>query len=180
MIIEAITKDRFNQIVCKFFLFVDKNFTKIINKVVKLFIIIIATILVSGCGNKSVIYFYSLDKSQCITVISEYNQRYVIDGKHNHVPDTNFVKLHIKPINSMWNGFYVCWKSEKYKWDVIVPYSEILESKLDTALFNFNTKLPKDERGIPTEIKFSGSNCAIYDFELKRLTPDKGAIVKYK
>ncbi|MFZ1288493.1 MAG: hypothetical protein WAR79_00260 [Melioribacteraceae bacterium] len=154
------------------------KFKKLKNNEILFSLLII--IFISGCKNKSTIYFYSLDKSQCITIISEYDYRYIIDGKHDQPPDTNYVKVHLKDRNSMWDGFHVCWNNEKYEWDAVVKNSEILESKLDTTKFNFSTKLPIDERSIPTEIKFRKENCAIYSFYSKKLSPDQGAIVIYK
>ena len=146
----------------------------------KFVFLIFSTMILFGCGHDRVIYFYSLDKSQCITIINEYDTRYIINGKHDNVPEDNYVKLHIKDMYSIGDNFYVCWKNEKYEWDVLVDNSLILESKLDTTRFNFNTELPKDDRGIPTPIKFSKEKCATYLFYLRELSPDRGAIVEYK
>jgi len=61
------------------------------------------------------------------------------------------------------------------------PYSEILESKLDTSRFSFSTALPTDDRGIPTEQKFRKERCAVFSFYSMKLSPDnKGAIVEIK
>ena len=154
----------------------------ILEKKNTIILIVFFTILFVGCKNKSTIYFYSLDRSQCITVISEYDYRYVIDGKHDQLPDTNYIKLRVQYRNSMFDNLFMCWNNEKYEWDVVNQYSKILESKLDTFRFNFNTELPKDERGIPTTLKFSDKRCANYLFSLKKLIPDDdpGAIVEYK
>ncbi len=154
-----------------------KNKSKKKNEIIMVFLL---SILAIGCKNKSVIYFYSLDKSQCITVISEYDQRYIIDGKHDILPDTNYVKLHVKDRNSATDDFHICWNNEIFEWDAVVRNTEILKSKLDTTKFNFNNKLPKDERGTPTEIKFREGKCAVYSFYSGELSPERGAIVEYK
>jgi hypothetical protein len=138
------------------------------------------TSLVIGCNNKNTIYFFSVDKTKCITVISEDDKRYIINGKHGEIPDSNYVKLHIKDRNSISDNFYVCWGENQFEWEVVVENSVILESKLDSNRFIFNTELPTDDRGIPTQIKFSKENCATYLFYLERLSPNKGAIVEYK
>lgn len=145
-------------------------------------LIVFFAIFFIGCKNKSTIYFYSYDRSQCITVISEYDYRYFIDGKHNQIPDTNYIKLRLQNRNSMFDNLYLCWSNEKYEWDAVNEYSTILESKLDTSRFNFNTELPKDERGIPTALKFGDKRCATYMFSLKKIIPDgdRGAIIEYK
>jgi hypothetical protein len=153
---------------------------KYLQKTNVVFLVIVLTILFMGCRDKSTIYFYSLDKSQCITVISEYNYRYVINGKHDNPPDTNFVKLFIKDRNSMWDNFFLCWENEKYEWDAVVENSIILELRMDTSRFNFNTELPNNDRGIPTDIKFSNDKCATYLFELKKMISNKGVLVVYK
>ena len=67
---------------------------------------------------------------------------------------------------------------ENQGWDIVVDKSIIIENKLDTVKYLFDTKLPVDERGIPTEIKFRQQNCAIFDYYLMKLSPDKGAIVE--
>lgn len=149
-------------------------------KTSKILIILLLSLFFVSCKNKSTIYFYPLDKSQCITVISEYDYRYVIAGKHDEPPDTNYVKLSLKDRDTMWDGFHVCWDNGKHEWEVVVKNSKIMESKLDTTKYNFATELPKDEREIPTEIKFRGEKCAVYSFYLKELSPDQGAIVEYK
>ncbi len=148
----------------------------------KMIIIVFFTILFVSCKSKSTIYFYSLDRSQCITVISEYDYRYIIAGKHNQLPDTNYIKLRLQDRNSMFDNLYICWNNGKYEWDVVNEYSKILESKLDTFRFNFDTELPKDERGITTAFKFNDKRCATYLFSLRKMIPDdaQGAIVEYK
>ena len=150
------------------------------SKMKRLILLLFFSTLILGCKNKSVMYVYSLNKSQCITIISENNERYIINGRYDKVPDTNYVKLSIKDRNSIWDVFYVLWQNKKYEWDIVVENSIILESRLDTSRFNFNTQLPNDKRGIPTEIKFRNEGGAIYSFYLKKLTPDRGAIIEYK
>jgi len=125
-----------------------------------------------------VIHFYSLDKTQCITIITEDTIRYVIDGDYRTLPDTNYIKLDISGITKLGDGVYMCWKNDLYEWEVVIDKSKIIESRLDTNNFSFKTQLPVDDRNIPTEKKFRGENCAIYNYYLKKLSPDKGAIVK--
>ena len=140
--------------------------------------ILLLSVALISCNKKEVLHFYSLDETQCITVITEDTVRYVIDGNYKTLPDTNFVKLDISKITELGDGVHMCWKNGQYEWDVVIDKSKIIENKLDTSRFNFNTKLPVDERNIPTEKKFRGEKCAIYNYYLKKLSPDKGAIIK--
>lgn len=132
----------------------------------------------SGCNTTKVLYIYSPDKTQCITVFNNDSLRYIVNGKHKKIPDSEYIKLDMQNIDQLGDQLYICWK-EKYLWDVTINKSEVLEQKLDTSKFHFNTRLPLDEHGIPTEKRFRGEHCAIFDFYSMKLSPDKGAIVEY-
>lgn len=134
-------------------------------------------------GCTETIYFYPPDKSQCITAITKKwdAHRYIIAGKHEKVPERNFIKLDVDSGDRYRSGFYVCWKSEKYEWEVVVEPGRVIESTLDTTRFNFSTALPKDDRGFPTAMKFTKEWCELFDFELKRIVSDRGGtIVEFK
>lgn len=130
-----------------------------------------------SCSRSSKIKFYSLDKDNCVTVLTKDTLRYVIAGDYDKVPDTNFVKLDISKITELGDGVWIHWLDNQ-GWDIVVDKSVIIENKLDTTKYLFDNKLPVDERGITTEIKFRQENCAIFGYYLMRLSPDKGAIVK--
>lgn len=138
-------------------------------------IILVATII--SCSKSSKIRFYSSDKNNCVTVITKDTLRFVIAGDTESIPDTNFVKLDISKITDLGDGVWICWL-ENQGWDIVVDKSIILENKLDTTKYFFDNKLPVDEKGIPTEIKFRQKDCAVFDYSLMKLSPDKGAIVE--
>lgn len=127
-----------------------------------------------NCTKKQRIFLYSEDLTQCITVIDENEIRYIIDGKHTGMPISNFIKLNIKNVDSLGDGIHVCWKSNSYDWEVVVDKSIVLESKLDTAKFNFKNNLQVDDIGVPTEIYFRQVNCLVFSYYLMRLSPDNG------
>lgn len=131
-----------------------------------------------SCGDSRIIHFYSMDMSQCITVIDKGESRYIINGKHKVVPLSQYVKLDMSGVDPLVCGLRICWKTERYEWDVELDNAEIMESKLDSARFNFKNTLPTDERGLPTEIKFRQDGCAVFSFYMMKLTPNKGAIVE--
>ena len=143
------------------------------------FLAVLIVIFVTSCGKPQTLHIYSLDKSQIITVINEGDFRYIIDGKHNTLPNSNFIKLDIQDIDPLGDGLHVCWKDENYDWQLVVHGSKVLNSTIDTIRFNFKTSLPLKDGKIPTELKFRQDNCAIFDFHRMRLSPDKGAIVEY-
>tara|TARA_R110002096_G_scaffold400465_1_gene597081 strand:- start:1205 stop:1609 length:405 start_codon:yes stop_codon:yes gene_type:complete len=130
-----------------------------------------------SCEQSEVVHFTSLDKTQQLTVIDRGDFRYLIDGHHSSVPKSNFIKLSVEKIDPVSDCIHICWKNERYDWEVVIDKSVEVESKLDTGRFKFNTSLPVDDRGIPTEKKFRQEKCAIFSYYLMRLTPDTGAIV---
>lgn len=144
------------------------------------FYLMFFAVLLTGCGRKHHIYIYTPDKNQCVTIFDNDEIRYIIDGKHKTIPDTNYIKLDVTKVPTMGDGIWICWENQEYKWDIVVDKSIVLESKIDTSKYRFNTRLPVDERGIPTEIKFRAENCAIFDFYSMGLSPKKGAVVEIK
>ncbi len=131
-----------------------------------------------GCGKMKRIYIYNPDKSQCITVFSNDEIRYIVDGKNKDTPDTNYIKLDISSIPPLGDALYICWKGDS-SWDMVIPKSKIIECKIDTAKFKFNSALPVDNRGIPTPKKYRGDGCATFDFYTMKLIPNRGAIIEY-
>lgn len=132
-----------------------------------------------GCDLSSTMHIYSMDKSQCITVIDKWHTRYIIDGKHFDVPKTNFVKLEVGDVDPLADGIYICWKSDDYEWELVANEAIVVDSNLDTSRFSFDTALPLDKRRIPTIAKFRGEGCAVFDYYQRRLIPDQGAIVEF-
>lgn len=127
---------------------------------------ILATFLVSfiSCMKKDIIYLYSPNKTKCVSIITLDSIRYVIDGKHSKLPDTNYVKLDVSHIDPLGDGVWVCWDINGYEWDIVVDNSVVIKSSLDSTRFRFKNKLPKNDQGIPTEIKYRKEGCVIYDF----------------
>lgn len=132
-----------------------------------------------SCSLKSIVRLYSLDKSNCVSIITEKKIRYVIAGKNETLPDTNYIKLDISDITELDNEVYICWLKNK-GWDMVVDKSKILENRLDTDKYKFNNQLPTDTTGIPTPIKYSKENCAVFDYYEMKLIPNQGAIVEIK
>jgi hypothetical protein len=117
----------------------------------------------TGCKTYNRLHFQSIDNNQSITIITKGDIQYLIVGKHYKVPDSNYVKLDISKID-LAGGLYLCWNpNNRYNWDAVIYKARILECKLDTTKYRFNTLLPLDTRNIPSALKFEDSNCIQYD-----------------
>lgn len=127
-------------------------------------------VLLFGCKSDA-LHFSNQDKTQSITVITDRKQniRYVINGKVNSVPDTNYVKLDISEIDILGDGVWGCWEKEGYLWEVCVHDAVVLENKLDTTKYKFNVSLPRREFGIPIQEKYVQDSCFVYDFVSNRI-----------
>ena len=135
--------------------------------------------LIPGCNRHQVVLIYSLDRSQCISVFTQDTCRYIVNGEHESVPDSGYVKLDIRNVTYP-DCIHVCWRNADHVWEVIVDGSRIVESRLDTSQFELSTSLPRDARGIPTEIRFRQPGCAIFSYYNMRLSPNQGAIVEIR
>lgn len=136
-----------------------------------------------SCTRKSLVHIYSPDRDQFLTVITDGDIQYLIDGIHTNVPDSNYVKLDIsKKDLQVDNSLNVCWEesSEKYLWNVVIDKTIILKSTLDTSKYLFQTKLPTRDGDIPTEAPFRKDSCATISFVLKRSSPPSETKVVFK
>lgn len=122
-------------------------------------------------------FIYSPDRKQCITIKDFGNKRYIIDGKHDNIPDNNYVKLDISDIDSEIDEIAGCWENKNYKWLIINDKTIILKNKLDTLKFKFKTNFPKDN-GIPTLKNFINIPCYNFGLNLLIVNPKNGAIIE--
>ncbi|GAB5475722.1 MAG: hypothetical protein Mars2KO_38210 [Maribacter sp.] len=100
-----------------------------------------------------------MDKSQCISVITIDDSRFFINGEFEKVPDSNYIEVDIKNITRLGDEIGVCWKTGDYEWEIVNHRSKIVENKLDTTKYKFNTSWETDERGIPNSKKYHKPNC---------------------
>ncbi|TRZ42165.1 hypothetical protein [Robertkochia solimangrovi] len=142
-----------------------KFLIKIVLIAVVLFVVaIIAFIVAFGDHtNRTNFRIYSLDKKQCITVITQGETRYIINGEHNSVPKTDYIKIDKSGIDPIGDEIGICWKNENYEWELVNHQSKILEVKLDTLKYKFNTSWEKDKYGIPNSKKYHQPNCGTID-----------------
>ncbi len=140
-------------------------------------LILALPVIISGCV-KHHNYIYSHDKKQCITIISSKGIRFIIEGKHSSVPDTNYIKLNIVQ-SGLGDEIVGCWKNEteKYSWKIINSEAQILENKLDTMRFKFVTEFPLDSTGIPTIADFTKIGCFHLGMEDGVIERSKGSVI---
>jgi hypothetical protein len=143
----------------------------------KILIGLILTITIVSCAKKSIVRLYSLDNTNCVTIITIDTIRYVIAGDNKTLPNSNYIKIDISDITELNNCIWICWLNNK-GWEMVIDKSKIIENRLDTNKYIFNSKLLMDKNNIPIEIKFRKENCAIFDYYSMKLSPDKGATVK--
>jgi hypothetical protein len=145
---------------------------------IKTVMISFVVIILLGCTRKNTVHFYSLDKSQSITIIDIGDFRYIIDGEHKEIPRSNYVKLDIQNIPPLGSEIVLCWQNERYKWRVVVPRANIVEVELDTLKYSVITEYPKNKDGHNTTLKFVNDGCSMFDYHRMELILDNGTIVK--
>ena len=143
----------------------------------KLLLLVVVFGLFIGC--KDTIYIYSPTQKDCITLIREGEVLYIIAGKKSLDVDSNYVKISLDKMD-LADGLNVCWyDSGKYVWEVVKVNSEIIENKLDSNLYKFNTVLPIDNRGIPTERKYRKEGCATILLNSKQCSPPSELLIEW-
>lgn len=135
-------------------------------------------IIFSSCSSTEILHLYSPNRNQCITIITKSDERYIIDGKHYAVPDSNFVKISLAEMDRIGDGIAGCWEDEHFKWIILNDKTRILENKLDTKRYRFFTNFSKDETGIPTFKDFISDSCYNFDFETFSAIPKDGVIIE--
>ena len=147
-------------------------------KKMRYFLVVVMIVIFFNSCKKNTYYICSPDEKQCITVKNYGKTRYLINGKHESIPDNEYIKLDISKIDKISDAVHICWKDEEYDWNIVIDKSIIIESKIDTSKYHFRTRLPLNDKKIPSELEFRHDFCTIYSFSLNRLTPNNGAIVK--
>ncbi|NQX41269.1 hypothetical protein SAMN05421820_107192 [Pedobacter steynii] len=138
--------------------------------------LLIVCVCLFSCTS-STYHFYSPEKDQCISVITENNIRYIIDGEYNKVPKSNFVKIDLSKIDrNVGDEIIGCWKRDNLHWIIMMDNVVVLENKLDTNKFLFKKDFPVED-GIPNLKSYDRrkKNCFSLGFEystLKRMNGD--------
>ncbi|MEH6406836.1 MAG: hypothetical protein V7767_06130 [Leeuwenhoekiella sp.] len=138
-----------------------KFILKIFLVAIVLFIVAIVAFVVAfgDHTNRTNFRIYSADKKQCVTIITHRETRYIINGEHNSIPKSNYIKIDKSGIDPIGDEIGVCWKNENYDWEIVNHQSKVLENKLDTLKYKFNTSWEIDKFGIPRTTKYIQPNC---------------------
>jgi len=126
-------------------------------------ITVLFSFLIIGCANEQrgeTLYLYPKDKSQVITIFSDYNNnlRYIANGKHKTIPKEDYIKLDISEITRLGDEVGVCWK-DKNSWEFVNHKARVIEVKLDTIKYSFKQRWYEDDKGIPNAKYFRKENC---------------------
>ncbi|TKG90695.1 hypothetical protein EYV94_22785 [Puteibacter caeruleilacunae] len=121
----------------------------------------------------------SPDKTNYITIITKDSVRYIMNGKHRNVPESNYAKLDISNISPIGDEIDICWHINGYDWKLVNPYARFIESDLDSTLYYLQKKLDEDVNGIPTRKEYLYENCVNIDIRENSVYPTEGASLKY-
>ena len=141
-----------------------------------LFLIVITTLFFFSCSD-STHYFYSPDKSKCFTIKTNNNTRYIIDGYHRSVPESNYVKLDLSQVDRGAGDQIVgCWNRGRFNWIIVMDNVTILKNTLDSSKFRFIDHFPVDSSDIPTLKDYIGKDCFSISLEYSALNRVNGSI----
>jgi hypothetical protein len=141
-------------------------------------IALLMLITLTSC-NEHQNFIYSPNKKQCITIITNVDTRYIINGKHTSIPTKNYIKYSLDSIDiEVGDEIIGHWKNNNYEWEIVTDKAIILENKLDPKKFKFSKNFPKDNRGITTIIEYSNKNSFDIGFDHGKIINYKGVIVE--
>lgn len=131
------------------------------------YLVLVLSLLFINCGmerRSEIMYIYPSDKSQIISIISDYNSntRIISPGKIDERPINNYVILDISDITELGDEIGICWKKDG--WQIVNHSAKIVEVALDTTKYIVKTEWETDEYGIPNTKKYIQNDC--YTFEL--------------
>ncbi len=129
--------------------------------------------------NKNIIIIESPLKDQAITIISEGNTRYIINGKHKNIPDSNYAILDISKVSLIGDEIGICWNVDGYKWKLVSAYSRFIKSNLDTSLYYLQKELITDKHGSPTFKEYLDKSCVRISIREGKCLPENGATLTY-
>lgn len=129
------------------------------NRILLVFILFV----IFSCGSErknNVIYLYSKDKSQIVSIISNYskNERIIAVGKHFSKPKNNYIELDISKTTELNDQFGICWNSNGYKWEMVNDKAKIVKVNLDTTKYVFRESWFKEE-GTPNTKYYIKASC---------------------
>jgi|SRR5690554_1350758 len=98
-----------------------------------------------------------LDETQIVTVITEGEKRYIMNGKYKNIPKDNYLLLDLSKVDRLGDGFSICWNDNGYQWKIASTYAKLIENKLDTSKYSFYQPLNTEDNSISE--KYKKTNC---------------------
>ena len=128
-------------------------------------LLVIVLYVIFSCGSErrnDVIFLYSKDKTQVVSIISSYskNERIIAIGKHISKPKKNYLELDISKITKLGDEFGICWNSNGHKWEMVNDKAKIVKVSLDTTKYVFRENWFKDE-GTPNTRYYIKASCFV-------------------
>ncbi len=128
--------------------------------------VLILFLFLNGCqnnGRSEILYLFSKDKSQVVTVISNYreNVRIIVPGKHsgNSWSSIKKIELNISEITELGDEIGICWSFEGYKWKIVNDNAKLISNNLNPEEYLFEESWPKNDDDIPTPKSYWQTNC---------------------
>lgn len=150
----------------------------------KTFYLVLLLALLSGCGSErrnEIIYLYPKDKSQVISIISDYskNQRIIAVGKHKSKPKRNYFLLDISKVTNLGDEIGICWKINDDGWEIANEKANILDSNIDTTKYVFRGYWFKDRTGAPNTLYYIKENCLTLEtLNYTKFYPEENGVVE--
>ena len=132
-------------------------------------------------SKSNVLYLYPNDKSQAITIFSNYSKetRLVAVGKHETIPKSNYILLNISKIRKDGDAIGVCWNKNGHRWEMVNNGAEVLKIELDTTKYIFRSSWFKDDRDIPSSTYYENEGCFVVEtLDYSKPKPKENGIVE--
>jgi len=137
------------------------------------------TVIFSCSSKENILIIENPARNKAITIITKRNKRYIINGKHKKVPNSNYAVLDISQVSPIGDEIGICWDIDGYKWRLVNAYSKFVKSKLDTSLYDLQKELIKDKHGAPTFKEYLNKSCVRISIREKKCLPENGAVLTY-
>ncbi|MFI2744369.1 hypothetical protein ACG2LH_16660 [Zhouia sp. PK063] len=148
----------------------------------KILLSVVLFVLVS-CNTKkrsNIIYLYSKDKSQVVSIISNYSkkERIIAVGKHTSKPIKDYIELDISKTTKLDDEFGICWNTNGHKWELVNDKAKIVKVALDTTKYVFRESWFKD-KGTPNTKYYIKTDCFVVEaLNYSELYPEENGSVE--
>lgn len=113
--------------------------------IIKSFLFVLIALIFSACLKKTAeekwrhIEISPLDDSQIVTVITNGDNRYIMNGKRESesIPTDDYMLLDLSMVDEFGDGLSICWDEDNYKWKLASSYAKLIENKLDTSKYTY-------------------------------------------